>query len=188
MEDEMRALIVYESMFGNTREIAEEMSEGMRPRFDASVVGVRDVTEEMVDGADLVVVGGPTHVHGMSNQRSREMAKAMAHRQDSGLTMERNAVLFGLRDWFKALSTYDGKVAAAFDTRGNAPAFLTGRASHAIARRLRRHHFHVAGTKSFVIDNNGHLASGELSRARNWGATLGLVASVSAQPPANAAA
>ena len=184
----MRALIVYESMYGNTRQVADQIGAAMRPRCDVSVVGVSEVTDEMVEGADVVVVGGPTHMHGLSNRRSREMAKTMAERNGSEVTMEPNATPFGLREWFKVLRRHDGKVAATFDTRAKGPALLTGRASRTIARHLHRRGFHVAATRSFVIGKHGQLASGELARARTWGTSVALAASRASEQPKSAAA
>jgi flavodoxin len=176
----MRALVVYESMFGSTRQVAESIGEGLRARCDVSVVRVGDVTAEMVHGADVLVVGGPTHAHGLSSSLTRDLAVSMARRENSGLTMEPNAAAFGLRDWFKALDAQPGKFSVAFDTRGTGPAIFTGRASKAIARRLAQHKLHVAASKSFLLDKDGHLAPGELERARAWGAILAPVASIPA--------
>jgi flavodoxin len=174
----MRALVVYESMFGSTRQVAERIGEGLRARYDVSVVRVSDVTAEMVAGADVLVVGGPTHAHGLSSSLTRDLAVSMARREGSGLTAEPNAARFGLRDWFRALDTQPGKFSAAFDTRGSGPALFTGRASLAIARRLARHQLHVAACRSFVLDKDGHVAEGELEHARAWGEILGLVAGI----------
>ena len=67
----MRAVVVYESMFGNTHVIADHIAEGLRTAAEVTVVAVHDAAVELIDSADLLVVGGPTHVHGMSSQRSR---------------------------------------------------------------------------------------------------------------------
>ena len=62
---------------------------------------------------------------------------------------------------------------AAFDTRIDAPAALTGRASKGIAKRLRRCGFDlVAEPESFLVDKHNHLLEGEAERARAWGAAL----------------
>jgi flavorubredoxin len=70
----MKALVVYESMYGNTHVVANRIAEGMRGRAGVDVVGACDATIEMVAEADILVVGGPTHVHGMSSERSRAAA------------------------------------------------------------------------------------------------------------------
>jgi hypothetical protein len=43
----MKALIVYESMFRNTRLIAEQVGEGLNPAFTFTVVPVPDATAEL---------------------------------------------------------------------------------------------------------------------------------------------
>ena len=67
----MRAVVVYESMYGNTRAVAEAIGEGMRTIHDVVVVPVGKAGPDVLDGAQILVVGGPTHVHGMSRPRSR---------------------------------------------------------------------------------------------------------------------
>jgi len=173
-------------MFGNTHEVANCIADGLRPSYDASVVRVGDVTDEMVDAADLVVVGGPTHAHGLSGRRTRVAAKQMAEKDDNDFQMEPDTLEYGLRDWFRTLHTHNGKLAAAFDTRGNGPAFLTGRASRRIGHRLRSHGFHVMADKSFIVSKYGHLAQGELGRARAWGEMLSVVARVAERDAAAA--
>src|SRR4051794_34303203 len=56
----MRALIVYESMYGNTRQIAEAIAEGCRQAGEASVVRAASCDPAMLAGLDLLVIGGPT--------------------------------------------------------------------------------------------------------------------------------
>jgi hypothetical protein len=81
-----------------------------------------------------VVVGGPTHVHGISRASTRKAAaRPQTSRPASPLNLEPDAAGPGLREWFASLGHYPVK-AAAFDTRMNAPAALTGRASKGVAR------------------------------------------------------
>jgi len=55
----MRALVVYESMYGNTRVVAGEIADGLRVGYEVTVVPVAEATAELVAGADLLVAGGP---------------------------------------------------------------------------------------------------------------------------------
>jgi flavorubredoxin len=57
----MKALVVYESMFGNTRQIAEAIAAGLAESVDVAAVEVSEATAEAAEGADLLVAGGPTH-------------------------------------------------------------------------------------------------------------------------------
>ena len=70
----MQAVVVYESMYGNTHLIADAIGAGLRTAFDVSVIPVSHASAAVLNGADLVVVGGPTHVHGMSRASTRKAA------------------------------------------------------------------------------------------------------------------
>ena len=173
-ETVMRALVVYESMFGNTHAVARHIAEGIESAADTTVVPVHDATAEAVAAADLLVVGGPTHVHGMSSKRSREGAIEMA-KQDDELELDPDAYGDGLRDWFDEFSedAGAGRLAAAFDTRVHATTLLTGQASKGIAKRLRSHGFElVVDVESFFVDKSNHLEPGEADRATAWGRSV----------------
>jgi flavodoxin len=61
----MRAVVVYESMYGNTHLVADAIGTGLETAFDVWVVPVSQADPAVLDGAALVVVGGPTYVHGI---------------------------------------------------------------------------------------------------------------------------
>jgi flavodoxin len=52
----MKALIVYDSVFGNTAKVAQAMAEALQ----TSAVPVSRVTADMLRGVDLLIVGSPT--------------------------------------------------------------------------------------------------------------------------------
>jgi Flavodoxin len=168
----MHAVVIYESMYGNTRQVADAIGAGLGTAFDASVVPVSHAGPEILAAAGLIVVGGPTHAHGMSRAVTRKSAVEAAGKPVSGLTVEPDAMGPGLREWFGSLGQYPVK-AAAFDTRVRAPAALTGRASKGIIRLLRAHGFDVVTEpESFLVTKQDRLVPGELTRAREWGAKL----------------
>jgi Flavodoxin len=78
----VRAVVVYESMYGNTHVVADAIGEGLREAGDVLVTPVDDVGTELLEGADLVIVGGPTHAHGTSRGRTREAAAEAARKPD----------------------------------------------------------------------------------------------------------
>jgi hypothetical protein len=169
----MHTLVVYESMYGNTHAVAEGIAGGLQARSDVRVVPVRDASEELIAWADLVIVGGPTHAHGMTRSSTRTSALDAAVKPGSGLTIDPGADGRGIRDWFGLLGDHRGKRAAAFDTRVDAPALLTGRASGGIASELRHHGFTmVAKPESFLVDRSNRLVTGEVDRAARWGEAL----------------
>lgn len=159
------ALVVYESMFGNTRTIAEAVAAGLAEGAAVELVEVGQAPTTLDRELDLLVVGGPTHAFGLSRRATREEAATVAH----------HALVSpgrGLREW---LDDLDGAVArtrvATFDTRFR---HVPGSAARAAARRLRRRGFALAAKPAsfHVVSREGPLASGEEDRARRWGRVL----------------
>ncbi len=168
----MKTVIVYESMYGNTRALAEHIAAAVRRtgEVDVAAVAVADATPELITGADLVIVGGPTHVHGMSWSTTRRSAVEEADTPDS---LDPDAEGPGLRDWFHQVDRVHDTPAAAFDTRIDANPAFTGRASVGISRRLRHHGFReIAEPESFLVDKESHLLAGEEDRAEQWARSL----------------
>jgi hypothetical protein len=140
----MKAIVVYESLFGNTHAIAEAVAEGLG---GVPVPSVREAVEHNGD-LDLLVVRGPTHAHGLATDRSRQLAVDNPH---ESADVEPDATEEpGLRSWLGDLRSTTGRPAAAFDTRADGVPLLTGSAARGIARRLRHHGFDVLATESFL--------------------------------------
>lgn len=168
----MRAVVVYESMYGNTHQVADAVAAGLQPSFEVAVVPVAQAGPAVLADADLIVVGGPTHAHGMSRAGTRRAAGEAAEKPDSDLALEPGALGPGLREWFASLGRYPVK-AAAFDTRIHGPSAITGRAAKGVTRLLRAHGFDVAvQPESFLVTTQNVLDPGETTRARDWAATL----------------
>ena len=168
----MQAVVVYESMYGNTHLVADAIGAGLRTVFDVRVVPVSQASQAVLADADLVVVGGPTHVHGMSRTVTRKAAVEAADKPAGGLTVEPDALGPGLREWFGSLGRHPAK-AAAFDTRMLGPALLTGRASKGVDRLLRAHGFDVvAEPESFLVTKQDRLELHQTARAMEWGSRL----------------
>ncbi|HEX3310871.1 MAG TPA: flavodoxin domain-containing protein, partial [Streptosporangiaceae bacterium] len=74
----MRALVVYESMYGNTQVIAGNIADGLRGDYAVTLVPVAEATWDLVADADLLVAGAPTHMHGLSTRSTRRMAAQAA--------------------------------------------------------------------------------------------------------------
>lgn len=174
----MDVVVVYESLFGNTRLVAEAIADGIRVADPAARVSVTrtDATKlSEVEDACLLVVGGPTHMRRMSSPRSRQQGLQAERkaRDQQNREPEAGAVGPGLREWLQALPPARlGALAAAFDTRVESR--LAGSASRPASRQLRRRGFGLAGKpEGFIVTGSqGPLRQGELDRARAWGATL----------------
>jgi len=169
----MQCVVIYESMYGNTHLIANAVADGVREYAAATVVPVADAEAALMDSADVLVVGGPTHAHGMSRSSTRKAAMTAAEKPGADLAVDPDAEGPGLRDWFDELGRFD-KPVAAFDTRIGLPAGFTGRASKGIARRLRHHGATlIVDPESFFVTKDNHLEPHEEARAREWGAQVG---------------
>jgi sulfite reductase alpha subunit-like flavoprotein len=166
------ALVIFESIYGNTHAVADAIAEGLEAAFEVEVAPVSDTDARSLTDADLIVVGGPTHMHGLASSMSRKMAVKAAEDEDVKVDESAREDL-GLRSWL-AKAELGGGRAAAFDTRIDKSPMLTGSAARGIAKRLRRSGREiVADPESFFVeDSEGPLADGELDRAREWGASL----------------
>jgi hypothetical protein len=170
----MRAVIVYESMYGNTHLIADAIARGMGPGNEVTVIPVSTATRKLLHGADLVVAGGPTHAHGISRASTRKAAVEQAGKSAGQLTLDASATADGpgLRDWFTSLGQISAR-GAAFDTRISGPAMVMGQASKGITKLLAQHGLTlVAPAKSFLVTRENVLQPGEADRAGEWGREL----------------
>ena len=160
----MQALVVFESMFGNTAAIARAVGSGLATKLETQIHEVDAAPRVLGESTELLIVGGPTHAFGMSRVGTRETAARQA-----GDSLVSQGI--GVREWLDAFQFPSWGVAgAAFDTRIDRPR-LPGAAANAIARRLRRAGVSpVLSTESFYVSaTDGPLLEGELERARQWG-------------------
>ena len=159
----MRALVVYESMWGNTERIARAVADGIG---GARTLEVNAVSDTDLEDLDLLVVGGPTHAFAMTRPATRQDAVARGAAAGPG---DR-----GIREWLAELPEDLVVPVATFDTRLDAVRALPGSAARGARRELRRHHHgDVIRARSFYVkDTAGPLVEGELQRAAQWGAQL----------------
>src|SRR5689334_14731694 len=177
----MRVTVVHESFFGCTRAAAEAIADGVRdvdPEAAVSVHAAADVPPDAAD-CDLLVVGGPTHMLGLSSPVSRwlqaqwwgdPVLQLRAHRPHG-----RPAPRRSLADWLRELPvTQPGvdAVAAAFCTGTGGR--LSGSAAGRIPRPLRRGGRQlIVAPETFLVGGvTGPLSPAEIARARAWGARL----------------
>ena len=169
----MKALVVYESMFGSTRTIAETIGAALSQRGSVRVVEVGTLAAEpggsiVTHDVDLLVVGGPTHTFGMSRPTTRaEAVRKQGAVISSGV---------GVREWLDSVRLPTGVHAAAFDTRVGTMRLASGAAAKGIDRWLARLGADmVSGPTSFLVKGmSGGLMDGQLAKAREWGAALAL--------------
>jgi flavodoxin len=159
----MKALVVYESMFGNSAAVAKAVARGMG---DVAVVEVGETTAAQFADADLLVLGGPTHAFSMTRPSTRRDA----HTQGAPFGDDHR----GIRELLDELPATFTVPVATFDTRVSKVRKLPGSAAKAATKELRHHHHAkvVAQESFFVDDTAGPLLDGELDRAEAWGAAL----------------
>jgi hypothetical protein len=165
-----RALVVYESVFGDARTIAHAIADGLATAVQADVVAAAEAPSEIGADVRLLVVGGPNHTFGMPRPSTREGA-VRQHGADIPDTRT------GLHEWLEAVRMPREKVAAvAFDTRGSGHPMLSkmDHAARTEEKLLGRAGAEVvAPAEHFAVaDTKGPLVDGEEERARRWGRTL----------------
>jgi hypothetical protein len=166
---QVRALVVYESMFGNTEAVAGAVAHGLQlGGVDTGLVEVRSAPRTLSPELDLVVVGGPTHAFSLSRPSTREDAVR------KGAPPQRATL--GVREWLGSCRSdrVPALQLAAFDTRVTTVRWLPRSAASAAARLARRRGFRVtAPPVSFLVDDvSGPLVDGELEEATAWGRQL----------------
>ena len=159
----MRSLVVHESMWGNTRAVAEAIASGLPGEVRCTTVA--DAPTDLA-GVDLLVVGGPTHAFSMSRTTTRRDAAS------KGASEGQEAL--GIREWLAGLPAGAVTGIATFDTRVGSMKHLPGSAARSAAKLLKRHRAgSVVAVESFYVDDmEGPLLDGELERAREWGRSL----------------
>ena len=168
----MRALVVYESMFGNTRDVARAVAAGVGSRMPVELVEVAAAPTSIPADVGLLLVGGPTHGHGEPNAKTRADAA-----QRAGDRLVSRGI--GLGEWLESVHPASEAIpTAAFDTRIKGPELVWGSAAKALTRRLREPRFRiVAKPQSFLVGGPtgplfDRLVTGEIERATEWGADV----------------
>ena len=155
----MKALIIYDSMFGNTERVAQVMATALTDQNQVVARRVGDVNPAEFTGLDLLIVGSPTQ----GFRPTPAIKKLLASLPAQGL---------------------QGVKVAAFDTRiaieEVGSRFLTvmvnffGYAAQPIAKRLQKKAGAlIAAPEGFIVKGKeGPLKEGELERAAQWARQL----------------
>src|SRR5674476_96579 len=165
----MKALVVYESLFGNTEQVAQAITNGLAQHGDVQMVEVTKAPTELTEPVDLIVIGGPTHAFSMSRESTREDAFKQGASQGSKDV--------GVREWLEHL--HRGRHAervATFDTKVGKVRHLPGSAAKGAAHAAQKLGYKTAAQPmSFYVQGvSGPLLEGELGRAQAWGERLGM--------------
>jgi flavodoxin len=143
----MNALVVYYSLYGNTRKVAEEIAEVIRKMAAVRTLSVEKLSPGDLKQLDLVVMGTPTHRMNLP-QVVRSAFENLPRRSLQGASF------------------------AAFDTSYDVSAFLARfTASKKLDRKLRK----LGGRRllppeTFHVHphHEGPLLDGEIERGKTW--------------------
>jgi hypothetical protein len=156
----MHAIVVYESVWGNTAAVAHAVAQGLGE--GARAYPTDEVPADALASADLIVAGAPVFGFGLPTDRMRESIKPSQGAADLSHP--------SLRWWLDTLPTGSGH-SAAFETRlWWSPMGATG----TIEKSLAAHGYPpITGAARFVVrGTEGPLREGELDRATAWGRQL----------------
>ena len=147
-----RALIIYESKYGNTRLVGEKIAEGIRKAsgVEPEVRELKELNPEGLIEFDAIVIGSPNHMGG-ATRGIRKFIDGLA-----GLTFKGNklAAVFDTymgKDFEKAVKKMEKQIA------GRAPSLSLA----------------APGLSIRVEGMKGPIAEGELPRCQNFGITIG---------------
>jgi hypothetical protein len=162
----MKALVVYESHWGNTAAVAQAIAEGIGA--GTQVMSTAAAKEDSLEGLDLLVVGAPVIGFRLSTQQAVDNM-----RTKPGKGAPPDVSHPPVRSWLESLPSGTGTAAAAaaFDTRVRGP---FGSAAPAILESLAAAGYRpVSKPTGFTVKGSqGPLRDGELERAQRWGAEL----------------
>lgn len=153
----MKYLIAYDSQYGNTERIAQEMGEALSELGRAQVRRMDSISPEMLADVDTLFIGCPTQ-----GWRSTPATQSFLHATPAGQLRHMRI--------------------ACFDTRFQKPRWITGSAAKDIEKHLREEGISLSAAPEsfFVAHEEGPLLSGELERAKTW--AMGVAREMAAHP------
>ena len=160
----MKAIVVYESHWGNTEAIAQAIATGFGP-------GAETLTTDQASGAqlvdvDLVVAGAPLIAFSLPSDTTRNAIAAESGKAPTPSDLSHPS----LASWLDNLPPSHGR-SASFETRMR---WSPGGATGAIDRGLEGAGYRSLGKgRRFIVKGKyGPLRDGEIEMARRWGAEL----------------
>jgi flavodoxin I len=141
----MKALIIYDSVYGNTEKIARAIAEAITPSNEVKVLRAGEANPSELESTDLLIVGSPTHA-GRPTPPVQDLLKQVP-KLSPGINV------------------------AAFDTRITTKLVgVFGYAAGRIAKNLKKKGGTLIASPVgfFVAGGQGPLKEGELERAAAW--------------------
>lgn len=155
----MKAIVIYDSVFGNTRQIAEAIVKGVATGAEVGIFQISDARPERLKGLDLLVIGSPTR----GFRPTPAIAKFLKDLSDNSLR--------GIK-----VAAFDTRVKLS-DIKSGFFRFIVdkgGYAASTIAKQLQKKGgtLLVPPEGFYVSGEEGPLKEGELERAEKWGISL----------------
>jgi hypothetical protein len=160
----VKAIVVYESLWGNTAAVARAIAEGIGS--GAAAFSTSEATAQPMKDVTLLVAGAPLLAFTLPTEFIRKSIGAdSSHRQNPPDLSHPS-----MRSWLNALPAGSG-YQAAFETR---IWWSPGSAARRIAKALTAAGYQkvLPNGRFLVLGKYGPLKDGELDRARQWGAQL----------------
>jgi flavodoxin len=141
----MNTLVIYDSTYGSTEEIAQAITDSLAQHCTARLLRVNKVQPSDLKGVDLLVLGCPT-LKRKPTPAVQAFLDCVSRRPLKGVS------------------------AAVFDTRYRKLGLLTGSAANVVANRLRKAGVNVllAPQSFFVVAREGPLGEEEREHAVAW--------------------
>ena len=151
----MKALVIYDSVFGNTEQIAQAIGNALGSQAEVNILRVGNVKPEHLTGLDVLIVGSPTR----GFKPTKAITNFLKRIPKNGL----NGINVAAFDTRIALSDIDSHILPVFVK-------IFGYAAGRIAKRLKRKGgILIASPEGFFVKGKeGPLKDGELERAASW--------------------
>jgi len=143
----MDALIIYDSLYGNTEQVAQAIGSALNSHMDVKVVRVSNVNREQLTGLKLLILGSPTH-GGSPTEAIRDFLKHIPESTVRDINVATFDTRFSTR-WVKIFGYAAGKMANSLKKKGGI--------------------LIASPAPFFVKGKQGPLKEGELERATSWG-------------------
>lgn len=153
----MKALVIYDSQFGNTEKIARAIAEGLGSHGQVELLQVGQVKSDQLAGYQLLVVGSPTQRF-RATPNTTQLLKEIPKNGLAGVKV----TAFDTRLTVEEIESI--KILAFFVR-------LFGYAAQPIAKQLKQKggELVVPAEGFYVQGTEGPLVEGELERAKQWG-------------------
>ncbi|MCJ7737946.1 MAG: flavodoxin family protein [Anaerolineae bacterium] len=151
----MKALVVYDSVFGNTEKIAQAIGAALGSLEEVGILRVGDMAPEQLANVEVLIVGSPTRAFSPT-PATKAMLKAIPAKALSGIKVAAFDTRISVEDTSSKILSAMVKV--------------FGYAAKPIADRLKSKggDLVLAPEGFYVQDSEGPLKEGELERAAAW--------------------